>query len=1085
MGPTEPRHDQGLSAPGIELSGPAGSESVRTVLASEHDHVSEQPPAALPGGVTRATFDVGEAIWVEGRIVFPAGTPADEEVVLLAVGFESRSPRIVKAHTHAVLGLLEMPDGSAALVEVQADGSFRAPFCEGSRSGALHLIGRYIFLEPSVGIAVPSDSPVVLEPELGGRFTGRLVLPPGQSFDRDAFAERGDGPRVHTWRGWTTMHSEIARLDEELCFEFGGLRSGPTYGLSLNPVTFGRIKDMNLHVRPGEHIDRVYELEAGAAVAGTCLDEAGQPYAGLRVMALGLERQRQSETTTGPDGRFRVEPLTPGNYQLVILRGEVWETTHELEHLRKGEVRDGLQFRIPRGSELVGHVGWPDGEAAGGASVVVLEVSDRQGPLGYALTVEHRTETDERGAFRVEGLGRLPLHVRAEARLPADGDEDALPWRATAAVVEGGTNVSLTLAAPITITGQVLQGDGEPIARFRVSTRELRNAQPQTERTTSPPRRSVRDADGRFQVALHAGQWRVSVSAKGFSARFKDIEVPLVEPLPAFVLQARTSLVGSVVDPDGRPLPHATMVHRAAEMGLSSREVTTDDQGRFALDNLHAQSLVLTAKAPGFADSEELVVELVPGTPSEDVVLTVRRAGRLRGRAYAADGSPASGLVTVNATKASATGSALRLPQTRTDEAGRFEIYMLAPGRYVIYLEPDRSKSAGSAVDLLAGLRAAGVEIRAGETTEVVLGEPPNDPARVTGRVTSAGVPVAGTGLFFVASGGGLSLDSIETGDDGQYEILLEGGRTYSVEVSMGWSTCGFVRAIPATVTHRLDLELPEASVHGNVVDADGSPVHGLFVQLVSEEGVIPPERRTVETDARGRFDATNLVAATYSVRAGVAFGQSSRRMEHGMTTRDGVRVGEGERVGPIELRLSRGGFVSGGVLLPDGSPAANATIYVRTPEGVPLSEPSPWQTDKLGRFEVEGLPPGRVSVSARDERTCSRAFEVTVIAGETVQADLRLLESAWIRVVALDEEQDVPVARVQVFDENGWDHARLRGSETLARLAASGWNADATDVGPLLPGKYRVEVQAADGRAGVRRITLRGSERTVKVRLR
>ncbi len=76
----------------------------------------------------------------------------------------------------------------------------------------------------------------------------------------------------------------------------------------------------------------------------------------------------------------------------------------------------------------------------------------------------------------------------------------------------------------------------------------------------------------------------------------------LIMLLPA-ALRAQQSgtLVGTVFDPQGAAVPHATVRLLRQPMSASPRTTETDSQGRFSFPNLQPGAYVLTAEAPDFA----------------------------------------------------------------------------------------------------------------------------------------------------------------------------------------------------------------------------------------------------------------------------------------------------------------------------------------------------------------------------------------------------------------------------------------------------------------------------------------------------
>lgn len=127
---------------------------------------------------------------------------------------------------------------------------------------------------------------------------------------------------------------------------------------------------------------------------------------------------------------------------------------------------------------------------------------------------------------------------------------------------------------------------------------------------------------------------------------------------------------------------------------------------------------------------------------------------------------------------------------------------------------------------------------------------------------------------------------------------------------------------------------------------------------------------RIAVTDENGRFTVSNLPAGKYSVSATktgyvtMASGQR-RALRPGLP----IELADGQAVTDIDLRLPRGGVITGRIRDEDGEALARATVrvmrflYVRGERQLVSTEGD--QTDDRGEYRVFGLPPGEYVVSA------------------------------------------------------------------------------------------------------------------------
>ena len=127
---------------------------------------------------------------------------------------------------------------------------------------------------------------------------------------------------------------------------------------------------------------------------------------------------------------------------------------------------------------------------------------------------------------------------------------------------------------------------------------------------------------------------------------------------------------------------------------------------------------------------------------------------------------------------------------------------------------------------------------------------------------------------------------------------------------------------------------------------------------------------RTAITDDQGRYRLSELSADTYTVTASkggfvdAIYGQ--RRPQQPGTP---VQVADGQEAANVDLRLVRGGVITGHVLDEDGEALSRALVTVQRYQYVrgerQLTPAGGDQTDDRGQYRVFGLPAGDYYVSA------------------------------------------------------------------------------------------------------------------------
>jgi hypothetical protein len=154
--------------------------------------------------------------------------------------------------------------------------------------------------------------------------------------------------------------------------------------------------------------------------------------------------------------------------------------------------------------------------------------------------------------------------------------------------------------------------------------------------------------------------------------------------------------------------------------------------------------------------------------------------------------------------------------------------------------------------------------------------------------------------------------------------------------------------------------------IAGKVVAADtGRPVKR--ARVIAAGGGRP---RAATTDDQGRFRITALPPGTYSITATkTGFVDGAFGQRRALRTGTPVDLAEAQQRADVDMKLSRGGVITGRVLDEDGEPLSRAMVtvlrqqYVRgekqmTPAGTD-------QSDDRGQFRIFGLPPGDYFVSA------------------------------------------------------------------------------------------------------------------------
>jgi len=471
---------------------------------------------------------------------------------------------------------------------------------------------------------------------------------------------------------------------------------------------------------------------------------------------------------------------------------------------------------------------------------------------------------------RVLGEGALSGVVPHDAAV----DVEVADGKATEPVV-------LTIERLGVLRGNLVGPRGEPVGRAKISRLGLE-------------RDRVADDDGTFTLnpvrfgepfGLYASSQERSLGTMTRVTLEKGRTEPLVVTLADLV-----EVKGKVEDGDGQPAKQAVVVACTLFDLLGSvvvcpvESVTTDENGLFTLKLPPGKWRVEPAESEEIAPvspQAQTEVEVTPGKPVDHVNLRVRRTVKARGVVVGLDGKPMT----------DATVKVDFRPQPHSSgekglaSDGTFTVEGVVPDERFTVLAFSRDRSLGVLAE---------VTVRKGQTEPVTVKLATC--AKITGKVVDEqGQPLISA---YVRA-------SREVSDRGRrtrfYPPLVttqtdaQGGFTMRLPPSTGYEliadTWGYVGARIANLAAEGEkdigtvvLKKADAFVAGKVTDANGKPVQGARVRVLSEA---QPWLASsfVTTDAQGHYRIEGLAPDKVSVRA-----------QHGQThaTREGVETGAG-----------------------------------------------------------------------------------------------------------------------------------------------------------------------------------------------
>jgi protocatechuate 3,4-dioxygenase beta subunit len=545
---------------------------------------------------------LAKAIWVEGRIELPAGTPADERVEIVA-----HAVALPKFNDHAVA-----PDEK---------GSFKVAFAHDATRGRVQVRARYAFQddEPTwrAGDQAP---PFVLKPALGAWLTGQVAPPtPGAQLGRVEITLQG-----RPIRSGALITERTTHLAPDASFELGGLTCDCLWSATVVADGYQPLQIEAIPLEPGKHAKVAWTLRRGATLVGRVVDEAGNPIASATLdfdcrsePLAPLPRDVADGLETNVDGSFRAEGLYPGDVLVRVRQPGFVASSTEFKELKDGETRSDVAIVLKKGLVLRGRVVDPEGAPVAGAYVAVV-----QREPGFGETV-HDLNAGSDGSFACAGLG--PGSVRIQAgKLP--------PGRVMSVellnVDPATPDLVVKLVERFTLRGRVLDDLGRTVLRYTAGVRRIDPADP----NPKPRTIDVKGKDGVFTIeGLDAGAWEVFVYGRGVVFEpARRVDVPHADEELVFVVRRPAVVSGRVLNADGTPAARALVEvewDRPSMFGNTvmkeQTSVTTSTEGHFELTDIYPGHVRLTAASEDGRKAPAAAVDLSSGERRTDVLLRV------------------------------------------------------------------------------------------------------------------------------------------------------------------------------------------------------------------------------------------------------------------------------------------------------------------------------------------------------------------------------------------------------------------------------------------------------------------------------
>ena len=896
---------------------------------------------------------------------------------------------VVRASGKPAKGVLVRFEGKSdsRWVETGNDGSFRLADLPAGGGGSLVADGGEQGLAELRGLSLPEATAqrVPLALAAPAAIDGRVVdAKTGRPIPRVKVLARS-GSRIG-----------VARSSADGRYRIAGLLPN-RYRVEADDARYVRYERANIVVLAGtaEKVD--LPLTAGATLSGRVVDEDGRPIANARgrlapageggIRAF-MRQQRGGERgafRTGKDGAFKASRLPPGDGQSLTVSHPDYESrTLGGLSLPAGGARTGVSVVLARGLSLAGVVKDGEGNPVAGADVFMNQARTfRGGRGGMAVQMNlvggpesrERATTGADGRFEFKGLAKGDYMLAARKQGFSEAILDP------AKVAEDAEPVELVLAAGASISGLVVDSNGQPAEGYFVQIRPrsggdspMRGLGP-----GGPGGRGATGADGFFSIdGLHAGEAYdlLLMSPDGPGPRREGVTAPAegVE----LVVPGKGRIAGRVVEaasgqpvsdfeiafnPDRSARGGGMVVRFAAgpgggRRGPGQREQLHSEDGSFVLDEISPGTWEVNVDAKGYQAGRVGGVVVESGQTKDGVLVKLSRGSGIRGRAL--DATTGRPLPDVRVTAETAGGQMRMLALdllnggggVPTDADGVFEIDGLSQGRYIVGAEHPDYSDASQMVEVKEGLAAVELRLHAGGVLGgMVISETqrPLEGARVA-------LEPAGEGGFGGGRRGPL--------DDGKSGVTDAQGRFRFDHLPAGRYRVSAAMRDRATPPLDVVLQASEARDDLRLQLQAGATIRGVV------SGLPQGSRTNVNVTATGPesyFAATRTGADGAFELGGVPAGAITLRATAGDLLSGGMRsatalvsVPEGQGDVAAEITFDVG-FSLSGTVTRGGQPVPDAFVAANLRGGGGMSASS--RTDASGGYHLEGLKEGDYNV--------------------------------------------------------------------------------------------------------------------------
>jgi hypothetical protein len=744
-------------------------------------------------------------------------------------------------------------------------------------------------------------------------------------------------------------------------FSVAGLSVGQ-YQVSVSKEGFALKTVPSADVKAeGENVWPPIALAPGISLGGMVQDSAGQAIPGALILVIEPGGPtRPTNTTTGTDGKFRLDGLTADHALMLNVTADGYGTaqrnvtppasdvtiTLKSSAIIRGRVEDA-DTKTPIADFSVGT------RAGGGGPGRFLAV------MGGADAGGDKAFHAEDGSFELGSVppGKWTVHASASGYRPADV--------AGVEVGEGATRdgVILSLKRGGSLSGRVLDPQlGTGVANANVSYQGSSSgpgggsgAFARLGLGNDSNSTATTDADGRFSFdGTPDGKVMVTASHPDYLDVTQEVDLSKQTSVD-LTLATGGSISGTVVGQDGRsPIPGAQVSLNPegdTQFGFGNNTTRTDGSGNFVFDHLQGGRFQVVAQSSDGKTTNQEVV-LATSQNLTGVLLQMATGVLLQGTVSGLPAGRLGGIrITANAPNYNDSAT--------TDDSGKYTLQNVPAGS--VRLNASTSPMSGRST-------AVNVEIPDGVTqftADIVF----QGASRLSGRVSRGSTALAGVSVNAVPlepsanTGGGRA--SGQTDDNGQYD--LEGLTDGDYSLALFGQGVSYRKTFTVSGDTPGDIQLPTIQVSGAVTEAgSGEPLDNVTVQLQAQPTATPTPgfggMKMGSGDSSGHYFIDDVDPGTYQVTARrdgyqaqtqtLTVGGDSPTLNFGLQRGEGISIRVGDGITGLPLTGVIASAVDG-----NGTVAFQGMVTL----------------DSTGKGDISSLAPGQYAVHLTADGYASR----------------------------------------------------------------------------------------------------------------